>query len=237
MNKTIKWFGFLAGFILLLILFQWQFSDDDSFESWNLPLSGKVIYLDPGHGGPDGGAVGASTLEKDISLSISLKVRDYLQEQGALVLLTREKDVDLAAENTSGYSRRKAEDLKKRVEIINESEAELFISIHLNAIPSARWRGAQTFYNGKYIENENVSRYIQDELRRNLENTERRAKPIDGVYLIKNADKPGALVEVGFLSNPDEERLLATEEYQDKVATSIYTGILRYFSNEKNPPE
>lgn len=237
MNKKIKWLSFIGGFVLLLILFQWQFSDNKSFESWNLPLTGKVIYIDPGHGGPDGGAVGSDTLEKDISLSISLIIRDYLQEQGALVLLTREEDVDLADEDTSGYSRRKAEDLKKRVKIINESEADLFLSIHLNAIPSAKWSGAQTFYSGRYIENENIAKYIQDELRRNLENTERVAKPIDGVYLLKNLEKPGALVEVGFLSNPHEEKLLQTKSYQDKVAASIYNGVLRYFSNEKNPPE
>jgi N-acetylmuramoyl-L-alanine amidase len=237
MRKKIKWLGFIVGFIVLLILFQWQFTNDKSWESWNLPLTGKVIYLDPGHGGPDGGAVGSSTLEKDVSLSITLQLRDYLQEQGALVLLTREKDVDLADEDTSGYSRRKAEDLKKRVKIINESEADLFLSIHLNAIPSARWSGAQTFYNGRFVENEHVAKYIQDELRRNLENTERVAKPIDGVYLLKNTEKPGALVEVGFLSNPQEEKLLSTEKYQVKVAASIYNGILRYFTNEKNPPE
>ncbi|MCM3164431.1 N-acetylmuramoyl-L-alanine amidase CwlD [Metabacillus litoralis] len=237
MNKKIKWLSFIGGFVLLLILFQWQFSDNKSFESWNLPLTGKVIYIDPGHGGPDGGAVGSDTLEKDISLSISLIIRDYLQEQGALVLLTREEDVDLAEEDTTGYSRRKAEDLKKRVKIINESEADLFLSIHLNAIPSAKWSGAQTFYSGRYIENENIAKYIQDELRRNLENTERVAKPIDGVYLLKNLEKPGALVEVGFLSNPEEEKLLQTQSYQDKVAASIYNGVLRYFSNEKNPPE
>jgi N-acetylmuramoyl-L-alanine amidase len=237
MKKKFKWLGFTVGFIVLLILFQWQFTNDKSWESWNLPLTGKVIYLDPGHGGPDGGAVGNNTLEKDISLSITLLLRDYLQEQGALVLLTREEDVDLADEDTSGYSRRKAEDLKKRAKLINESEADLFLSIHLNAIPSARWSGAQTFYNGRFIENEEVAKYIQDELRRNLENTERVAKPIDGVYLLKNSEKPGALVEVGFLSNPQEEKLLNSEQYQEKVAASIYNGILRYFSNEKNPPE
>ena len=237
MNKKIKWLGFIAGFVLLLILFQWQFTNNKSWESWNLPLTGKVIYLDPGHGGPDGGAVGNSSLEKDISLSISLKIRDYLQEQGALVLLTREEDVDLADEDTSGYSRRKAEDLKNRVKIINESDADLFLSIHLNAIPSSRWSGAQTFFYGKFIENENAAKYIQDELRRNLENTERKAKPIDGIYLLKNTEKPGALVEVGFLSNPQEENLLSTDEYQEKVAASVYNGILRYFSNEKNPPD
>ncbi|MBU7593986.1 N-acetylmuramoyl-L-alanine amidase CwlD [Metabacillus halosaccharovorans] len=237
MKKKIKWVAFISGFIVLLILFQWQFTNNNSWDSWNLPLTGKVIYIDPGHGGPDGGAVGSNSLEKDISLSISLIIRDYLQEQGALVLLTREEDVDLADEDTKGYSRRKGEDLKKRVNIINESEADLFLSIHLNAIPSSRWSGAQTFYSGRYIENEHVAKYIQDELRRNLENTTRVAKPIDGVYLLKNVEKPGALVEVGFLSNPNEEELLSTKVYQEKIAASIYNGVLRYFSNEKNPPE
>lgn len=237
MKQKIKWFGFIGGFIALLLLFQWQITDNRSWESWNLPLSGKVIYIDPGHGGPDGGAVGNNTLEKDISLSISLVLRDYLQEQGALVVLTREEDVDLADKDTSGYSRRKAEDLKNRVSMINESNADLFLSIHLNAIPSEKWSGAQTFYHGKFVENENVAKYIQDELRSNLENTERVAKPIDGIYLLSNIDKPGALVEVGFLSNHEEERLLSTEDYQDKVAASIYNGVMRYFTNEKNPPE
>ncbi|WP_273125253.1 N-acetylmuramoyl-L-alanine amidase CwlD [Bacillus weihaiensis] len=237
MKNKLKWIGFTAGFIVLLILFQWQFTDNDSWDSWNLPLSGKVIYIDPGHGGPDGGAIGDDTLEKDISLSISLLLRDYLQEQGALVMLTREEDIDLADENTKGYSKRKAEDLRNRVKMINESNADLFLSIHLNAIPSAKWSGAQTFYDGRFVENEHIAKYIQDELRRNLENTSRVARPIDGVYLMKNMEKPGALVEVGFLSNPNEERLLATEEYQQKVSASIYNGVLRYFSNEKNPPE
>lgn len=237
MKKKIKWVAFISGFIMLLILFQWQFTNNNSWDSWNLPLTGKVIYIDPGHGGPDGGAVGSNTLEKDISLSISLIIRDYLQEQGALVLLTRDEDVDLADENTKGYSRRKGEDLKKRVNIINESEADLYLSIHLNAIPSSRWSGAQTFYNGRYIENEHIAKYIQDELRKNLENTNRVAKPIDGVYLLKNVKKPGALVEVGFLSNPEEEKLLSKKVYQEKVAASIYNGVLRYFSNEENPPD
>ncbi|MDQ0233521.1 N-acetylmuramoyl-L-alanine amidase CwlD [Metabacillus malikii] len=236
MVRKIKWISFIGGFILLLILFQWQFSNNKSWDSWNLPLSGKVIYLDPGHGGPDGGAVGSEKLEKDIALDISLKIRDFLQEQGALVILTREEDVDLADEDTKGYSRRKVEDLKNRVKMINESNAELYLSIHLNAIPSSKWSGAQTFYNGKFAENESIAKFIQDELRRNLENTERVAKPINGVYLIKKIEKPGALVEVGFLSNPEEEKLLATDEYQEKVAASIYNGVLRYFSGEKNPP-
>lgn len=237
MSKKLKISAFAIGFILLLVLFQYQFLDNNSWKSWNLPLSGKIIYIDPGHGGPDGGAVGGDILEKDVALQVSLRLRDYLQEQGALVLLTREDDSDLASESTSGYSRRKVEDLKNRVEIINDSEADLFLSIHLNAIPSSKWSGAQTFYFPASDENEAVAKFIQDELRRNLENTTRSAKAISNLYILKNVKKPGALVEVGFLSNYTERELLGTDSYQEKLAASIYNGILRYFSNETNPPD
>ena len=158
MRNKLKWLGFLLGFIILLCLFRFQFHNDDSWRPWSLPLSGKIIYLDPGHGGPDGGATGSNHLEKDITLEVASRVRDYLQEQGALVIMTRETDTDLAPEGMKGYSRRKAEDLRKRVEIINRSEAELYISIHLNAIPSPKWSGAQSFYYGKYEENEKVAK-------------------------------------------------------------------------------
>nr|WP_275695602.1 N-acetylmuramoyl-L-alanine amidase CwlD [Fredinandcohnia sp. SECRCQ15] len=219
------------------MIIQYRFMDKDVWNSWNLPLSGKIIIIDPGHGGVDGGADNGDIQEKDIALSISLKLRDYLQQQGALVQMIRENDVDLASKGTKGYSRRKTEDLKKRVQIINDSEADLFISVHLNAIPSPKWRGAQTFYFGSYKENEAVAKYIQDELRNNLGNTTRQAKSINSVYLLKSSKKPGALVEVGFLSNPDEKALLVQDKYQDKLAASIYTGISRYFSNEDNPPD
>lgn len=237
MKKNLKIGGFAVGIVLLFLLFQYQLNENDSWKSWNLPLSGKIIIIDPGHGGPDGGAVGGEILEKDIALNVSLKTRDYLQEQGALVLLTREDDRDLASDGTKGYSRRKAEDLRQRVEYINDSNADFFVSIHLNAIPSPRWSGAQVFYFPKYIENEQAAKFIQDELRQNLENTTRKAKQINTVYLLKNSKKPGALVEVGFLSNRRERDLLTNEKYQDKVAISVYKGILRYFSNETNPPE
>jgi N-acetylmuramoyl-L-alanine amidase len=232
MNKKVKWFLFGVGILLFMYLLKYQFLNSQSFESWNLPLSGKIIYLDPGHGGPDGGAGDEEVVEKDIALSVALKLRDYLQEQGALVLLTRETDTDLADEETRGYSRRKVEDLQKRLQLINESDASLYLSIHLNAIPSSRWSGAQTFYYPRYKENRRIATFIQEELRVSLENTDRLAKVINNVYLIKNAKKPGALVEIGFLSNPEEKRNLMNDRYQDKVAEAIYRGVLRYFTNE-----
>lgn len=234
MKRRIKTFGFIFGAILLFLLFQFQFFQKDTWDSWNLPLSGKIIYLDPGHGGPDGGAGDDDALEKEIALKISLKLRDFLQEQGALVLMTRETDKDLAGSDVRGYSRRKVADLKKRLELINDSDADLYISIHLNSIPSPRWSGAQTFYSPHLIENKRIAKFVQDELIKNLGNTDRQAKMLQNVYIVKNSKKPGALVEVGFLSNAQERQNLKSEKYQEKVSASIYNGIMRYFTNEKD---
>lgn len=240
MNNKLKMIGFAGVVIILFFIFQYKLLDTNTWESWNLPLSGKIIYLDPGHGGADGGADSgegnAKVLEKDIALNVTMMLRDYFQEQGALVILTREGDHDLAPEGMKGYSRRKTEDLKKRLDLINSSDADLYLSIHLNAIPSSRWSGAQTFYNPKFKENKEVATSIQSELIRNLENTKREAKGIQNVYLVKYINKPGALVEIGFLSNPGEKANLMTEKYQQKVAASIYEGVLKYY-DEKTDEE
>jgi N-acetylmuramoyl-L-alanine amidase len=236
-KRRIKIISFIAGLLVLFLILQHDFIEDDSWNTWNLPLSGKIILLDAGHGGPDGGAGTGKTLEKDIALEITLKVRDYLQQQGALVIMTRETDTDLADSDTKGYSRRKVEDLKKRLKMINKTDNDLFVSIHLNAIPSSRWSGAQTFYAPHHQENARAAKFIQEELRKNLENTNRKAKPLNQVYILKNAKKPGALVEVGFLSNPGEKAMLKKDSYQEKVSISIYKGIMRYFTNEKEIKE
>lgn len=233
MEKKWKVILFMLGLTVLFFVLQYDFLEDNTWKPWNLPLSGKVILIDPGHGGPDGGAGDKNALEKDIALNVSLKIKDYLEEQGALVMMTREEDKDLAKKSTSGYSKRKTEDLKKRLNIINESDADLFISVHLNSIPSPRWSGAQTFYAPHYKENARAAKFIQDEFKKNLKNTIREAKPINNVYIIKHAKRPGVLVEVGFLSNPAERANLKKSSYQDMLAESIYLGVLRYFSHEK----
>ncbi|NQD66234.1 N-acetylmuramoyl-L-alanine amidase CwlD [Bacillus haikouensis] len=232
MRQKLKLAGIIAALGLLLFIIQYKILDKDTWDSWNLPLSGKIIYIDPGHGGPDGGAGDKEALEKDIALNVSLMIRDYLQEQGALVIMTREEDKDLADENTKGYSRRKVEDLHKRLNLINESEADMFLSIHLNSIPSPKWSGAQTFYNPKFEENKVLSKAIQKEITRNLENTSREAKGLQSVYILKHAKKTGALVEIGFLSNPEERSNLLDGDYQEKVAASIYQGVLNYLTEK-----
>lgn len=212
---------------LVYITLQQQ-DEEDTWSAWVVPLSGKVIVLDPGHGGMDGGAVSKSGIvEKHITLEIARYLRDYLQEAGALVLMTREGDYDLADKDAPI---RKKQDLERRAELVNMSNTDLMISIHTNAIPSPRWRGAQTFYNPSREENKRLATLIQEELIANLQNTTRQAKVDEEIYLLKAIQSVGALVEVGFLSNPEEADLLSNPKYQIMVADAIYRGILRYYS-------
>ncbi|MDC3425554.1 N-acetylmuramoyl-L-alanine amidase CwlD [Aquibacillus sp. 3ASR75-11] len=238
MGRYLKIISWIVGAFLLVFLIQYPIQkSQESWDTWSLPLSGKVIVLDPGHGGVDGGAVGKdNTLEKDIVLKIAKDLQNYLQQSGALVYLTREEDKDLADEGTDGLARRKVEDIRRRVEFIKDKEADFFVSLHLNALPSTRWNGAQTFYYPGLEDSENLAKFIQAEIKRNLENTKRQALALNGMYILKNADSPGALVEMGFLSNKHERELLKTEKYQHKMAGSIYEGILR-FVTEKSTNE
>lgn len=234
MNQVSKVGLWISGAILLVILIQYPIQQStDSWDSWSLPLAGQVIVLDPGHGGVDGGAVGDDqTLEKDISLIVTKKLRDYLQQSGALVYITRETDRDLAEEETDGIARRKVEDIKNRVAFIEEKDPDFFVSIHLNAIPSTEWSGAQSFYYPVLEQSKTLAKSIQSEIKRNLENTNREALALKGMYLLKHAERPGALVEIGFLSNTHERELLKTESYQTKMAASIYEGILNFVTEE-----
>ena len=233
LRKKLVVTGVILGVAILFLLTTYRMNQDASFQAWNLPLAGKVIIIDPGHGGIDGGAVFKGVIEKNVTLPISLQLRDYLQEQGALVLMTREEDVDLADERAGTVRERKRMDLVNRTKFINESEADMFISIHANAFPQSKFRGAQTFYSPAFKENKRAAKLIQAELIKNLKNTTRQAKPLENVYLVKHSKKPGVLVEVGFLSNDQERMDLQNKVYQDDLALSIYTGVIRYFLNEE----
>lgn len=243
-KRMVVWMTFQGGLKLVLsalllalvmFIYTYELPATKTWTNWTLPLSGKTIALDAGHGGPDGGAESkAGVIEKDINLAITLYLRDYLQQAGALVVMTREEDKDLANEGTKGYSRRKTEDLLSRADFITNKKSDLFISVHLNSVPSDKWRGAQTFFALNHPDNRALATFIQSELRNNLGNTDRVAKEADKtVYLLKTSKIPSALVEVGFLSHPEEARLLSEVKYQRKIAASIYQGILRYYSGEK----
>lgn len=185
-----------------------------------------TIYIDPGHGGADGGAYINNVKEADINLAVSIALYERLSLVGFKVYLTRDGDYDLAPE---GSQNRKRDDIHKRVDLINKSDCDIYISIHTNAIHSSVWRGSQVFYK----ENETNAKFgkiMQDNLIDILKNTDRSAKSISDKYLIDNVSKKGLLVELGFISNPEEAKLLSTLEYQSLIAYAIFVGILDYLN-------
>ncbi len=235
--KAIVWqikFKYLISMLLLSLavvsVYDWAGTrlNEQAIEAMSWALAGKVVVVDPGHGGYDPGKVGVSgTLEKDINLAIALKLARIINTSGATAVLTRDQDVDLV---TEGEGTRKKRDLDNRLKIIEDVKADLYIGIQANAL-GTRWTGAQTFYIEKNEEGRKLALSIQSEIRRQLKNTDRRALKIkeETSYILRNLDHlPAALVEVGFLSNREEEKLLNDPDYQQKMAMAIYSGIVKY---------
>lgn len=183
----------------------------------------NLIYLDPGHGGPDGGAEGINDVfEKDIVFKVCIKLKEYLNRAGYNVLLTRDGDYDLAPDDSKN---RKRDDIHERVRRINESRCLLYVSIHANIYSSPKIYGAQVFYNKTNEKSKLLAEEIQETITAILQNTNRKARSINDKYLIENSKPLGCLVEIGFLSNPNEVILLQDAYYQEKMAYAIYLGI------------
>lgn len=192
-------------------------------------LANHVIVVDAGHGGFDPGAIGpAKNVEKDITLAISNKLTYHLSQSGVLVINTRDEDEDLAGSSSGSLLERKRKDLAARVAIAENNHADLYVSIHTNADVSPRWFGAQTFYSGNSEQAKRIAEAIQAELIAQLGNTTRKAKT-GNYYVTDKTDMTAVIVEVGFLSNPREEQLLANEDYQEKVAYAIFCGIAKAY--------
>ena len=189
------------------------------------PLYQKTIFLDAGHGGPDSGALYRNIYEKDINLSIVKKLEKKLKEKGAQVFLTRDGDYDLSVPYTVN---RKRSDLSRRSNMINRSNCDLYISIHLNADTSTTYHGAQVFYDSKIKQNKKIAETIQADLKQYLYTT-RDAKQKNDMYLFHRLEKPGVLVEIGYITNPNDRYLLMQKEYQEKVANILTNSIIRYF--------
>ncbi len=185
-----------------------------------------IIYLDPGHGGFDGGAIGIDgTYEKDIVLNICLKLERYFKQSGFKVALTRRTDVAL---HSPGSKNAKRDDIYKRVSLINKSNADLFLTIHANAFSSSKVKGAQVFYSDKNPSSKDLAGAIQNMISLYHENNHRPSKSISGKYLLDHVEIPGCLVELGFLSNPEDLENLKNDEYLEEMAFIIYLGVLQY---------
>ena len=187
------------------------------------PLLGKTIYLDAGHGGVDNGATVNNVHEKDLNLQIVYKLKETLTSAGATVLLTRKDDNDIS--NPNALYRKKS-DFDNRIKLINNSNADLYISIHQNIYQNKKYSGPQVFY---VKDNQKLAEIIQNTLNKYL-NTKRKVKTINNTYMYKLLKKKGILIECGFISNDNERYKLKTEEYQLELSKIITEGIITYYS-------
>ena len=190
----------------------------------DLPLLGDVIYLDAGHGGVDVGAINGSIYEKNLNLELVKKLASKLGEKGAIVYLTRDGDYDLANKNVLN---RKRSDLSKRARMINDSDAFVYISIHLNATSNSNWRGLQIFYNDKNVNNKKFANIMSNVIKSRF-STVRDIKKDNNYFMYKQIKKTGILIEVGFISNPSDLYLLKQSKYQDKLLGLIRDGVIQY---------
>ncbi len=191
----------------------------------------KKIIIDAGHGFPDGGAVSPyGTVESELNLKIAKKVTHFLKKKGYSVIMTRQGEECLVSDGDS-YSNRKQSDMNKRLSIINTSDADIFVSIHMNKFEHSQYNGAQVIFSGNFKESEELAKLIQHELH-NIKNnlTKREAlKSSRNIFLLKNAKIPAVIVECGFLSNSEEEQNLLDEKYQTELAQAIVKGIEKYY--------
>lgn len=191
----------------------------------------KVIIIDAGHGGIDGGAIGnAGTVEKDINLLISQKLKAYLEDHGYTCIMVREVDEGLYGQYGT-IRNKKNEDLHKRKDLIKEYNGDVFISIHLNKFPQSQYFGAQVFYLKGDEESHKLAKVVQNELIKTIDRGNKRVeKPSNEYYILRGNTIPSIIVECGFLSNSEEERLLKNEQYQNTLAWSVYIGLIKYFN-------
>jgi len=189
------------------------------------------IMIDVGHGGFDSGKVGVNgELEKDINLQIALKLKKTLEDQGMSVIMTREEDKGLYDE---GASNKKAQDLQRRCDLINEKKPLMTISIHQNSYTSPQIKGAQVFYYTTSAESQKLAEIIQKTLIEQVDpDNHREAKPNDSYYMLKRTSSVIVIVECGFLSNPEEAAKLTDEEYQQKLVEAICQGAFQYMEKD-----
>ena len=192
------------------------------------PVPRTVTFIiDAGHGGIDGGATSCTgVLESQLNLEVSLRLNDLIQLLGYRTVMVRTTDTSV---HTSGGSiaQIKLSDLKERVRIVNETENGILVSIHQNTFTDSRYAGAQVFYAGEG--SRGLAEKLQAQLVQVLNPTSRRqCKPAKGIYLMEKIDRPGVLIECGFLTNPEECENLSKKEYQKELSFAIFCGIIEY---------
>ena len=189
-----------------------------------------TIVIDAGHGGEDGGATSVSgKTESQYNLEISLKLADLFHLLGYQTKMIRRTDISVYTAGET-IAAKKVSDLRQRVRMVNETENAVLLSIHQNTFSDGKYSGAQVFY-GPKGESRELAELLQTEFRRTVNpDSQRQIKKADGVYLMQHIDGTGVLVECGFLSNPEEDSLLKTPEYQQKICCILATVTGRFLT-------
>lgn len=186
-----------------------------------------TIVIDAGHGGIDGGSVGLKgTVESKLNLSYALKLKEYCQQFGFKVVLTRTGEGGLYSPFAKN---KKRDDMKKRKEIIEKSNCDLIVSVHMNSFSDKSARGAQVFYNQENEISKSLASSIQTQFAASLVKAKKTAL-VGDYYMLNCTEKPAVIVECGFLSNAEEEALLITESYKEKTCYAVVCGIVTYLS-------
>lgn len=192
---------------------------------------GQIIILDAGHGGMDGGCTSANgDVEKNINLAILLNLRDMLRASGYTVLTTRDADKSIHDEGVEGIANQKSSDMDNRLALFNSVQGALCLSIHQNQFTDPQYNGAQMFYSEANSQNAALAQILQNQFVAFLQPDNKREIKLCGkeLFLCYYSKNPTVMAECGFLSNPDEAALLITEEYQQKVAFTLYSALIQY---------
>jgi len=220
---------------IVLTAYIFKVIDFPAIKATNNEVKNKIVVLDAGHGGEDPGAVSdfSGIREKEINLYIAQKVKELLEAENFTVIMTREDDTLKYTEGTKKVTEKRRQDLINRKKIMDESGAELVVSIHLNKFPQEQYYGAQVFYPPNSPESKTAAELIQKSLKEIVDPENKRVAMLKKaeIIILKNLKTPTVIVECGFLSNPQEEKKLAAVEYQDKLALAIKEGIMKYYEN------
>jgi N-acetylmuramoyl-L-alanine amidase len=206
-----------------------------------LSLRGRVVAIDPGHGGIDPGAIGPGGVNEDtVVLAISLRLAEMLERAGAIAVLTRNGRSEVTGTTQGGPGTRRRINLRERVALINAAGADVVVSVHGNSFSSTSEHGAQVFYNpDRFPQNRQLAQLMQRQLARVTGETRRKVSEHIEHYILNYSNMPGVTVEVGFLSNPREAQLLADPGYQQRLAYAIYSALALWFARlpSATPPD
>ena len=215
---------FIGG---MLAISAWRSNAADvSAEVVDGPLTGMTILVDPGHGGYDGGARcrDSGVWEKELNLAVALQVKENLTQRGAAVVMTRTTDTDLCTENRPANVTKKRQDMQNRIAVAQENQADMVLSIHMNEYRVRSESGPQVFYREGSDSGRLLAGCVQAAMIDQLQPKKQRVA-MAGDYFILQLEVPSVLVECGFISNPAEEKLLLTKDYQQRLAQSIAMGV------------